>query len=137
MHPCSLPTLAWNCSAGGSPQPKGSLARINRNLALMSWCSGVQGETDAEMLQQAVEHAQASAQVHSLAPLVQRINHSQHWWQARAAAAPEVALLTAGEGNAPGGPVGRPAPEELMSADTREELLAAQILAAVRGLAGT
>ena len=89
------------------------------------------------MLQQAVEHAQASAQVHSLAPLVQRINHSQHWWQACAAAAPEAALLAAGEGNAPGGAVGRPAPEELMSADTHEELLAAQILAAVRGLAGT
>ena len=111
------------------------LERRGKEQAFRFLCCGAQGAGDAEMLQQAVEYAQASAQVHSLAQLLERISHSQHWWQARAAAG--TALLTGGELSTQGGLVVRRASEELTGSDSREELLAAQILAAVRRTSGT
>ncbi len=114
-----------------------SLERRGKEQAFTFLCCGAQGAGDAEMLQQAVEYAQASAQVHSLAQLLERIRHSQHWWQARAAAGTEAALLTGGELSTQGGLVVRRASEELTGSDSREELLAAQILAAVRRTSGT
>ncbi len=93
------------------------------------------------MLHQAVEYAQGAAQLQSLAPLLQRISHSQQRWQARAAAglpAPQTAVLASADTSAGrelsgrGMNVGRLLSEELADIGKRQELLAAQILAAVR-----
>ncbi len=112
-------------------------------MSLPSWIvwthfsgPGAQDDADAEMLHQAVEYAQGAAQLQSLAPLLQRINHSQQWWQVHAAAVPQAAVAaSASTGQEQGWRrlnVGRLVSEELADVSARQELLAAQILAAVR-----
>jgi hypothetical protein len=108
-----------------------------------------QDEEDARMLAEAVEYARSRAEAAPLAPLLQRIGRTQQAWDAAGAAAPflDAALLEAPAApQMEGGPSSSSSsPERAHSSaagglqqprredgSTRDALLAAQILTAVR-----
>lgn len=84
------------------------------------------------MLHQALDYAHESAELQSLATLLQRISRSEQWWEARAAAVPDILLPSGQAPSVAELSEGRLVPESLTGVGGREEHLAARILAAVR-----